>query len=286
MIRRQQVEAHFSAQQQTYVAFMCEHLQGWREWALASNRMEQGEQVAKDTVEPFFHTEYEWMRIALEMDARGSFDWNDPRLGKLFAAAAQTEFYRFWGDQITAIALAFADLINAGSLLEVGAGRGNLTAPMLEKLGKRPHPLPLVLTDAHETLLEQLPRLSAQYPAVPLQAQLWNFCEATPAALREALTRPVVAYERASLTYATIGALENLASVADAVVLGDYFNYTGELYGYDRISSRVGLKPLMYADARPLLDKLFDQVWEFDQAATEALGVPNISLVLAWRDSV
>ena len=286
MVSRQQVEAQLRDRQQAYVAFMCDHLQGWRAWAQASDRMERGEAVAREEVEPFFQTEYEWMRIALEMQARGAFDWNDPRLGKLFAAAAQTEFYRFWGDQITAIALEMADLVGAGSLLEVGAGRGNLTATMLQKLTDRGSALPVVLTDAHETLIDQQPRLAATYPEVPLQAQLWNFCEPPPAPLRDALSRPVVAYERASITYATVCALEHLAAVADVVVLGDYFNYTGEQFGYDRISARVGIKPLMYADARPLLEQLFTQVWEFDREATELLGVPNISLVIAWRDSV
>jgi hypothetical protein len=283
MLTREALQKHLGHVQQSYIEFMLSHLAGWKAWAEASSRMEAGQAVDKNAIDPFFHTEYEWVKIVLEMEDQGAFDWHNPRLAQLFAAAAQSEFYRFWGDQITDIALQIAGLAGVRTLLEAGAGRGNLTARMLDKLAGRGVDLPLIVTDAHPAVLERVESLRGQFPGVRQETRLWDFSAPPSPELAQLCTPPVLLYERASLTYANYRAIENLGRVADIVVLGDYFNYTGELYGYDRVSARVGVKPLLYREALPVLEQSFPHTWVFDREVPEKLGVPNISLIIAWK---
>jgi hypothetical protein len=90
-------------------------------------------------------------------------------------------------------------------------------------------------------------------------------------------------YERASIMYSNIPALENMASIADIVVFGDMFNYTGELYAYDAISEKIGGKPLFYSQILPLMEKHFSGHFFFDLRAQEALGYPSTTILIGWR---
>jgi hypothetical protein len=245
--------------------------------------MDEGEEVHVADVPEFFHTEHEWARIVLEMEDQGGFNWNDPRLGKLFEAAAQTPFYRMWGETITEISLRLAEAAGVQTLLEAGAGRANLTSIMLKKLSQRNTGLRLVATDAHEAVLENIQKLKDTYPQVQQETLLWDFNSPPPDELLQRVEAPVLIYERASLTYANFQVIENLARAADMVVLGDYFNYTGELFAYDTIFDKIGLKPLFYKDVKPLLDKCFPNQYVLDQSVTDTVHIPNISLIIAWK---
>lgn len=283
MLRREAVTAAIADIEQDYVAFMCENLKDWRQWARASNRMEQGEAVAKEAVPAFFHSEYEWARLVLEMEPQGSFDWNDPRIAGLFAQAVQTPFYRLWGETITEIALRLSDIMGARTLVEAGAGRANLTSIMLQKLSARERPPRLVTTDAHATVLENIERLRADHPGVPQETHVWDLNSAPPPALCAAVPAPALLYERASLTYANYTAVRNCAEIADVVVLGDYFNYTGELFAYDTIFEKIGLQPLMYRDVAEVLQDCFPNHYILDRKVNETLQVPTVSLIIAWK---
>jgi hypothetical protein len=283
MITKDLVKEKLADVEKRYVEFMLKNLRDWRVWAEASNRMAEGEEVHVADVPEFFHTEHEWARIVLEMEDQGGFNWNDPRLGKLFEAAAQTPFYRMWGETITEISLRLAEAAGVQTLLEAGAGRANLTSIMLKKLSQRNTGLRLVATDAHEAVLENIQKLKDTYPQVQQETLLWDFNSPPPDELLQRVEAPVLIYERASLTYANFQVIENLARAADMVVLGDYFNYTGELFAYDTIFDKIGLKPLFYKDVKPLLDKCFPNQYVLDQSVTDTVHIPNISLIIAWR---
>ena len=68
----------------------------------------------------------------------------------------------------------------------------------------------------------------------------WDIKQPPSQALVEKVERPCLAYERASILYTTIPAIENIARLADIVVFGDMFNYTGALYAYDEIFKKLG----------------------------------------------
>jgi hypothetical protein len=282
MITRTQVEQAISGSRERFVEFLCEQAASWRIWAELADSMVAGEKVTIEDVPDFFKSDYEWAEVVLDMGTQGRFDWNDPRIAGLFAKAVQTPFYRLWGEVIVATALALIKTAGIASLIEIGAGRGNLSAGMLEGLQAHGMDQPLVITDAHATVLDNLAGLRRMFPDRRLETVVWDVNQSAPHQLEDARA-PVLLYERASLTYANFKAIENLAQAADIVVLGDYFNYTGELFAYDLLFEKIGLKPLMYSDVRPVLDSCFSEHIIVDREVQTRIGLPNVCLIIAWK---
>ena len=283
MINIKDLEEKLSKVQERYISFMLENLNDWRLWAEASQKMADGKKVNKEEIPDFFHTEYEWAKIVLDMEDQGGFNWQDPRIANLFAAAAQTPFYKLWGDTITEISLLLAEMAEAKTLIEIGAGRGNLTRDMLIKMSSKNISVPLVASDANEAVLNNVVKLRDEFPNQQLQTHLWDVNNVPDDDLKKQIKGPVVLYERASITYATYGCLENIGQVADMIVLGDYFNCTGELFAYDTMFDKIGVKPLFYKDVEPLILKHFPNQYLFDREVHDSTGLPNISLVIAWK---
>jgi hypothetical protein len=282
MITREQVDQAIADWQEPYVDFLSSHAALWRTWAEQSDSMVAGKQVRLEDVPDFFKSDYEWAEVVLDMGGQEQFNWNDPRIAGLFAKAVKTPFYKLWGDTIVGIAIELAQAGGIATLLEIGAGRGNLSGFMLESLRKNNMNQPLVITDAHATVLDNLSGLHAKFPGRRIDTVLWDVNQPAPQQL-DAVSAPVLLYERASLTYANFGAIENLARVADVLVLGDYFNYTGELFAYDLLFERIGLKPLMYRDVQPLLERCFSEHIIVDRQVQATIGLPNVSLIVAWK---
>lgn len=282
MINRNQVEQAIAGWQEPFVDFLCHHAAAWRTWVEQSDSMVAGAHVPLEDVPDFFKTDYEWAEVVIDMSDQGEFNWNDPRIAGLFAKAVQTPFYKLWGDTITGIALALADAAGIASLVEIGAGRGNLSARMLESMQARGMQQSLIITDAHATVLDNLAGLRQQFPGRSIETVLWDVNQAAPKTVAN-VQGPVLLYERASLTYANFQSVENLARVADVAVLGDYFNYTGELFAYDRLFEKIGLKPLMYSDIKPLLERFFAGHIIVDLRVHTTISLPNVCLIVAWK---
>jgi hypothetical protein len=282
MITRKQVENAVAGWQERYVDFLSEHAAAWRTWAEQSDSMVAGKEVNLEDVPDFFKTDYGWAEVVIEMTGQGEFNWNDPRIAELFAQAVQTPFYRIWGETIVGISLALAEAAKIASLVEIGAGRGNLSARMLESLHEKEMDHPVVITDTHATVLDNLAGLQDQFPGRSIKTVLWDVNKPAPEDVA-GLAGPVLLYERASLTYANFTAIENLAQAADILVMGDYFNYTGELFAYDLIFEKIGLKPLMYSDVKPILEQCFSEHIIVDHRVQERISLPNVSLIVAWK---
>jgi len=282
MIDRVQVEKAITGWRERYVDFLCEHAASWRIWAEQSDSMVAGAQVRLEDVPEFFKPDYGWAEVVIEMTGQGEFNWNDPRIAALFAQAVKTPFYKLWGETIVGIALALAESVGIASLVEIGAGRGNLSESMLEAMQAKKMDQPVVITDTHEAVLDNLAGLQTRFPGRSIATSLWDVNKPVPRQVAD-LSVPVLLYERASLTYANFAAVENLAQAADVLVLGDYFNYTGELFAYDFIFEKIGLKPLMYSDVKPLLQNCFSDYIIVDRQMQERIGLPNVSLIVAWK---
>lgn len=269
--------------EQRYVDFMVGHFKDWRIWAEASQRLRDGKAVAQDEIPAVFTSEYEFARLVLDMEHQGGFNWNDPRIQKIFAKIAGGPFYSFWADMITDVALRLAGLFEIRTLLEAGAGRANLTATMLKKLAERASDMPLVTTDAHPVVLDNISRLREQYPGIRQHTCLWDINQPLSPELRNLLQPPVLLYERATITYANWRSIEQFAPAADVLVLGDYFNATGELFAYDFIFEKIGVKPLLLRDVKTVLDACFPNQYILDQRVVETIGLPNVTLTVAWK---
>jgi hypothetical protein len=266
-----------------YVDHLIDRFGEWEVWAKASQRVADREKVDDAEIPQAFHAELRMMRVILEMEDLGTFDWNNPKLREIFAQITEEPFYKFFGSVITELSLRLADLAGVNTFLEIGAGRANLTGIMLSQMTEKNKEIPLVATDAQPVILENIAKLKETYPQAKLETLMWNIIEPPSAQLLEKVVSPVLLYERYTLNYATIKAIENMAKAADIVVLGDWFNYTGELFAYDEVFKKIGAQPMFYKDVKPLLDTHFPYQYIFDQRAIDTIRLPNITLLIAWK---
>lgn len=266
-----------------YVDYVVKHLGQWEVWAETSRRVANREEVREDEIPETFHMELKMMRAILEMEDLGKFDWNDPKLRTIFAELTQRPFYKFFGEMVVKISLRLAELAQVSTLLEIGAGKANLTGIMLKRMRKENKFIPLIVTDAQSVILESIGKLKEDYPQVNLETLIWDIMKPPSDGLLAKVTSPILLYERFTLTYANFKVIENIAEVADILVLGDFFNHTGKLYGYDEVFQRIGSKPLFYKDVKPLLDDYFPNQYIFDQRALDAIKLPNMTLLIVWK---
>jgi hypothetical protein len=269
--------------EQQYVDHIIQRFGEWEVWAKASQRIADGEEVRDDEIPQVFHAEVKMMKVILEMENLGTFDWNNPKLRQIFAEIVKEPFYLFFGGMITAIALRLAEIVGGKTFLEIGAGKANLTNIMLKQMSERDKVIPLVATDAQPVILENIQRLKDNYPDANLETLLWDIVDTPPDELRSKVVSPALLYERYTLNYATLKAFENIAQVADVLILGDWFNHTGKLYAYDEVFKKIGAQPLFFSDVKPLLDTFFPNYYIFDQRAIDTIKLPNITLLIAWK---
>ena len=283
MLTEELIKENLADLEERYVSHLVKRFSEWEVWAEISQKIVNGEEVKEHEVPKVFHVELKMMRVILEMEDLGKFDWNDPRLSQLFAEVTQDPFYTFFGEIITEISLRLADLAGVKTFLEIGAGRAHLTDIMLKQMGDNDKSIPLVATDAQPVILENIGKLKDAYPQVSLETLLWNIAEPPSDELLARIAYPTLLYERYTLNYANVKAIENIAKVADILVLGDWFNHTGKLYAYDEVFKKIGAHPLFYEDVKPLLDDYFPNQYIFDQRALDAIKLPNITLLIAWK---
>lgn len=283
MLTEKRLKENLADLEQIYFDHLVERFGEWEVWAEASQRVANREEVRDDDIPEVFHTELEMMRVILEMEDLGKFDWNDSRLRQLFEKMTQEPFYNFFGEMVAKISLRLADLAGIKSFLEIGAGKANLTGIMLKLMDETNRLMPIVVTDAQQVILENIGKLKDQYPQVNLETLIWNIMESPSDELVTKVNSPTLLYERYTLNYATIKALENIAKVADVLVLGDWFNHTGKLYAYDEVFKKIGSNPFFYKDVKPLLDHYFPNQYIFDQRAIDAIQLTHISILIAWK---
>jgi hypothetical protein len=283
MLTKEMIKEKVADLEKEYVDFMVGHFAEWEVWAQASQRMVDGEEVKEEEIPEHFVLEFKLLRAVLEMEAKGKFDWKNPQLREIFGQLAQSPLYKLSAETITKISLRLADYAGVKTLVEIGAGRGNLTAIMLQQIAECNLPLKLIITDVDPIVLESMEKLKSNYPQITIETLLWDIKEAPPQELLEKVQAPCLAYERASIMYANIPAIENIARIADMVVFGDMFNYTGELYAYDEIPKKIGVQPLFYSEIKPLLDKCFREHFMFDLRAQEELKYPNTTMLIATK---
>jgi hypothetical protein len=266
-----------------YVDYLVKYFAEWRVWAEASQRVADRKPVRENEIAEAFRTELKIMKVIVEMEDLGKFDWKNPTLQTLFAELAQGSFYTFFGDMITKLALRLSQNAEVKTLLEIGAGRANLTRIMLDQMKKTQVALPIVTTDSQPIILDNIEKLKPDYPQADIQTLTWNITDPPAEPLIETLQHPVLLYERYTLNYANVSAIRNIARVADILVLGDWFNYTGELFAYDEVFKKIGAMPLFYRDIKPHLDEYFPNQYIFDQRAIDSIKLPNITLLIAWK---
>ena len=277
------IKKSLSGIEEEYTRFQKEHFGNWEIWADASEKVYNREPVDESKIPKAFHNELRAMKILLEMEDLGEFDWNSPKLREAFAAISGGVFHQFFGKTIAEIAITLAELIKPETLLEIGAGNGKLTRLTCETMRKKKINLPMVITDSKPVFNEVIGKIKEDFPEAKINPFLWNKKEEPKDELKAAIKRPSLLYERYTITYTSVSAIANIAKVADFIVLGDWLSITGKTYGYDKAFAKIGAKTLLYDDVKAELNKYYNQFYFFDKKAQEAINSPYVSILVAWR---
>jgi len=283
MLTKKAVKENLADLEERYCSFMMEHFGCWEQWADQSAVLLAGNDVAEDEVPEPFRFEYRMTKVVLEMQAAGTWDWKNPKLRKVFEEAAGNPLYRLMAETITECALRLCAEAGLKTLLEIGAGKGHLTGVMAGKLTGSGSAIPLFVTDSDPVVLQGIGNIAAAHPGVHIENMQWDIRQPAPQALVDRVQQPCLAYERASVLYTAIPAIENIARLADVVVFGDMFNYTGALYAYDEIFKKLGAFPLFYSEVKPVLEKCFREHFFLDARAQQEIGFPNTSILIAFK---
>jgi len=283
MLTRDLVTEKLKDLEESYCDFMVKHFAQWDVWADISRRMSDGETVAESIVPEGFLIEYKFLRAILGMETQGSFDWNNEMLREVFEASAQSPYYKLWGETIAKSCARLAELVDAKTVIEVGAGRGNLTGIMMHQMKENDLSCNMIITDSDPIVVDNINKLKAGFPDLNVETLLWNIKENPPEKLLAGIKHPCVLYERASITYADSTVIEHIARVSDVIVLGDLFNNTGRLYAFDEVSKSIGVEPLFYHEMKPIVDKYFRDHFLFDVSAQEKIDLPNTTMLVGWK---
>ena len=283
MISELTIKEKLSDLETEFIDFCLDNLAQWEIWAQLSGKMAAGEKVVEDQIPESFKVEYRLMRAVLDMEAIGKFDWHNPELISIFGQLIKTPYYQTWGEMIGKISLRLADLAGIKTLVEIGAGRGNLTEKIMAQITEQNSDIKLIVTESDPEALKSTELLKNQFPRVKMETLLWDVKKPPPETLLGKLEPPVLVYERTAILYATVPAIKNIAQITDYIVFGDVFNYTGKLYGYDEISKKIGAMPLFYKDMKSLLDTFFSGHFMFDLAVHQKLKIPNTAILVGWK---
>ena len=283
MLTEELIKEKLADLEQEYVDYLIDHFAEWEVWAKASKRVADGEEVREEEIPEAFRTELKITRVIVEMLDLGKFDWNHPKVRGIFGELSKAPFYSFFGKMVARISLRLAELADVQNFLEIGAGKANLTGIMLNQMTQQNKSLPLVVTDAHQIVLENMEKLADEYPGIKLETGLWDITGPPSADLVEKICHPALLYERYTLNYANLESIINISKIADIVVFGDWINYTGQLFAYDEVFKKIGSRPMFYKDIKPILDDCFPNQLIFDKRALETISLPTISLLICWK---
>jgi hypothetical protein len=269
--------------EENYTRHLIEHFGEWKKWAEQSDRMYAGEEVKEEEVPQVFQIEMRVVKVIKEMEALGEFDWGNPTLKLLFAEMASGPFHRYFGGIIADIVLKLSKITAASSLIEIGAGDGRLTELLLARMREKKLSLPLLITDSKPVVETAALKLKEQYPEISLQSFVWDITKPPTGEMDKKITHPAILYERYGLTYTNYQAIDNLAQVGDILVLGGFFNNTSDIYGYDKIFAKIGVKNLLLSEVEKKLREHYPNIYVVDRKVTETIQFPNTTLLLAWR---
>jgi len=269
-----------------YTDFIKGYFQNWEVWGDASERVYQGEDVPEEDIPKAFHTEMKMMKMILKLDKAGDFDWNNPVVKKMFSEFSGSPFYTYFGDTVVNISSILAEELGCRSMIEIGAGNGNLTRKMMNLMKESQKNIPLLITDSKDIVLSQEEKIKEEYVFADVKSMLWDVSESSPEEMKSFLKKPTLCYERYTITYTSPEVIRNIAPVADVLVMGDWLSNSGKVFGYDKVFIKIGAKIILYEDVKKELDKFYSDYYFFDRRAQDSIKSPYTGLMIAFKEGI
>lgn len=284
MLDKQAVLAGIAEPIKRYNQSMSTDFSDWQPLEDAAELLLQGKPVKNEDYIPAFRPLIKMMRTIMEKSEDSSWNWSDPDVLSVFKEVSEGAVYSLFSKTIVDILTGIMTGLDVGTLVEVGAGTGGVTADLCRAMKKNNMlEVPLVISDQSPIIRQTADRLRTDFPDMTIADIEWDLRKGRHAYFDRAIKKPVLVFERFCMPYAGYDAIDVIADIADILILVDDLNITGEMASFDKIYERIGAQFLVFDAARKRLEKHFSCIHVCDREIIEMVNSPVTSFTLAIK---
>jgi hypothetical protein len=266
-----------------YYQTMKDMIGNWQPLVEVSEKILAGEDVTNDRVAPQLRFLVDWMKLIMQVTRDSVWDWTKPEIQAVYKKIAESPIYKTFAEATVGIVTAILKTGQIGTLVEIGTGPGQVTDKLCAEMTHYNINVPIIISDRSPGIAETAERLRKSYPHLMIADFIWDIRKEPPRELLSKITKPVLLYERFCIPYGGYASIDNIAPVADMLVMVEDLNLTGKKEAYDVIYEKIGLQFFTYAGAKKYLEKHFSFIHTCDTKTIEALNLPVTDFTLAVK---
>ena len=266
-----------------YYQTMKDMIGNWQPLVEVSEKILAGEVVTNDSVAPQLHFLVDWMKLIMQVTRDSAWDWTKPEIQAVYKNIADSPIYKTFAEATVGIVTSILKTGQIGTLVEIGTGPGQVTDRLCDEMTQHNINVPIIISDRSPGIAETAERLRKSYPHLTITDFIWDIRKEPPRELLSKIIKPVLLYERFCIPYGGYAAIDNIAPVADILVMVEDLSLSGKKEAYDVIYEKIGLQFFTYAEAKKYLDKHFSFIHTCDNKSIEALNLPVTDFTLAMK---
>ena len=266
-----------------YQQKMTKSLGDWEPLVDASEKLLAGKVVKDNELPPPIRPLVKMMKLIMEVTKESEWDWSNPAIQEIFKDKAESQIYKIFTESIVGIVFSIMRTVEIGTLVEVGTGPGQVTSGLCKQMIESEINTPIVISDRAPSISQTGKNLRKSFPSLTINDFIWDIGENPPKGLTNALTKPVLLFERFCLPYAGYSAIDKIGPIADILVLEDDLNLTGKKEAPDLLYEKIGAKFLTFKEAKKYLGKHFSLIHTCDKKTIESINAFVTTFTLAVK---
>jgi len=266
-----------------YLDEMNRTLGNWQPLEIAATKLLEGHKVNDDEVPAVYLPMVEMMRLIAEVTKESEWDWANPAVQKYFANKSESQLYGIFTNAIVGTIAAIIQKVKINTLVEVGTGPGQVSAALCRKMIQNDINIPLIISDRAPGITQTREKLLKDNPSLTIDSFVWDISREPPRELLEKLKKPVLLFERFCLPYAGHSAIDNIAPLADMMIMQDDLSLSGKKASFDILYGRIGTHFLVYKEAKKHLEKNFSFIHTCDKELAQTINYPVTTFTLAIK---
>jgi hypothetical protein len=266
-----------------YLDEMNRTLGNWKPLEIAATKLLEGHKVNDDEVPAVYLPMVEMMRLIADVTKESEWDWANPAVQKYFANKSESQLYGIFTNAIVGTLSAIIQKVKINTLVEVGTGPGQVSAALCRKMIQNDINIPLIISDRAPGITQTREKLLKENPSLTINSFVWDISREPPRELLEKLKKPVLLFERFCLPYAGHSAIDNIAPLADMMIMQDDLSLSGKKASFDILYGRIGTHFLIYKEAKKHLEKHFSFIHTCDKELAQTINYPVTTFTLAIK---
>jgi hypothetical protein len=258
-------------------------LGNWQPLEVAAAKLLEGQKVNDDEVPAVYLPMVEMMRLIAEVTKESEWDWANPTVQEFFANKSESQLYGIFTNAIVGTISAIIRKVKFNTLVEVGTGPGQVSAALCREMIQNDIHIPLIISDRAPGITQTREKLLKENPALTIDSFVWDISHEPPREFLEKLKKPVFLFERFCLPYAGLSAIENIAPLADVMIMQDDLSLSGKKAAFDILYGRIGTHFLIYKEAKEHLEKHFSFIHTCDKELAQTINYPITTFTLAIK---